>query len=318
MSAPPAFTWPASGYVNGQRVEPGDQILWTPDGVVVKRKEGEHVEEAKEATALVVAEPMTLAGVEAEAGGWLDFARELVIATPEDYEAACDGGREVSRLIGSVVESFKIPKGEAHDEWKRIVAEEKAALEPLEEAKKLYARKTADYREDQERRRREAERIAREAAERLERERHAAAAREAERLEAQARQEREAAARAAAELEAQGQAAAAALARSEAALRAEELEGAAAAVKAAPIPVVPAPVVPTSTPKVAGARGRETWDVRVVDLRELVQAVADGRASLEYVTANEAVLRPLVRALKSAFHVPGLEAVSTTGTSFSK
>lgn len=71
------------------------------------------------------------------------------------------------------------------------------------------------------------------------------------------------------------------------------------------VPVVSLPKVTTT-----GVSTRETWSVEVVDVLELVKAVADGRAPLALVLPNEAALNKLAGALKSAFSVPGCRAVS--------
>lgn len=148
----------------------------------------------------------------------------------------------------------------------------------------------------------EAERIAREAREAEER---AAAERrrlqeEADRREAAARQERERAAQEAAKK--QGADAAAALAAGE--RRAAALEENAAVKRLeADTQVATAPAA--SAPTIKGFRARTKYDCEVVDLLQLVKAIADGRASISCVMANEQTLRKMAEAMKEGFNVPG-------------
>ena len=70
----------------------------------------------------------------------------------------------------------------------------------------------------------------------------------------------------------------------------------------------PASVAPP--PKAEGLRFSTHWKAEVVDLRKLVQAVAEGQAPLEALEANLVVLNGLARSLKDALNLPGVKAVS--------
>lgn len=120
------------------------------------------------------------------------------------------------------------------------------------------------------------------------------------------RREAEAEARAAAEREA-----AALLRRAEAARKrgkedkAEELEDRAASV--------PVPIVTAAKPNVSGVATRTTWRAEVADLRELVQACADGRQPLSLIEPNMVVINAQARALKHELRIPGVRAVPEEG-----
>lgn len=80
--------------------------------------------------------------------------------------------------------------------------------------------------------------------------------------------------------------------------RAEELHAQAASVVA--------PIVQIETPKVAGLTSRDNWKAECTDVMALVKAVAEGKAPVAYVMANEQVLGKMAKALKEQFVVPGV------------
>lgn len=76
--------------------------------------------------------------------------------------------------------------------------------------------------------------------------------------------------------------------------------------------VLDEPVV-VATPKpvpitVDNTTMRECWDIEVADLMALVKAVAEGKAPITYLVANESALRQSAKALKKMFNVPGVRA----------
>lgn len=84
--------------------------------------------------------------------------------------------------------------------------------------------------------------------------------------------------------------------------RAAELEQRAATVVA--------PVVQIEQPKVAGISDRKVWKAECTDLKALVKAIAEGRAPLSYVMANDKVLGQQARSLKSEFVCDGVRVWS--------
>jgi len=73
---------------------------------------------------------------------------------------------------------------------------------------------------------------------------------------------------------------------------------------------VVAPVIQIESPKVAGISPRETWHAECVDLKALVKAIAEGRAPLSLVMANDKVLGAQARSLKADFVCDGVRVWS--------
>jgi hypothetical protein len=73
-----------------------------------------------------------------------------------------------------------------------------------------------------------------------------------------------------------------------------------------------APMVQVDVPKVAGLSSRKNYKAKVTDLMALVKAVAEGKAPLAYVMANEVTLNKMAKALKEQMSIPGVELVEDT------
>lgn len=102
-------------------------------------------------------------------------------------------------------------------------------------------------------------------------------------------------------------------------LRAVELEEAGEAEQAEILleePIVVTPVIHRSAPKLAGKVSGTTYSAKVTDLRALVRAVADGRAPMEALGANESFLNQMARSYKEGFSMPGCELVTTNKTHY--
>jgi hypothetical protein len=83
----------------------------------------------------------------------------------------------------------------------------------------------------------------------------------------------------------------------------------AARIAAAPAPAVPvAPVVLEPEQKIKGAAFQEKWSAQVVDMAELIRAIADGQAPISLVKVDQTALNGLARSLKSALSIPGVQA----------
>ena len=106
-------------------------------------------------------------------------------------------------------------------------------------------------------------------------------------------------------------------ARIQAALQAEA-EGSheeAAAIIETPV-FVPPPVVAKTVPKVEGATIRTTWKHTVTDLKALCKAVAEGKAPITCIQANDVFLGQMARNGKGNIQYPGVsfyEEKSMTG-----
>jgi len=188
---------------------------------------------------------------------------------------------EAWRRMKKDVESFFGPrKAASRAVWVRDCDDEKKLLDPLEQAIKIGNRPILEYDAKIRREAEDARRKQEEAARKLE-------------------QERQAALQKAAEASKKGDEAEARKIRDEADAREVRAE-------------IEKPVeVP---PPVRTAGTRTTWRARVVDLKALCRAVADGKVPEAYVEANLTVLRPLAVAQKRRdIGVPGVEGEAVEG-----
>lgn len=151
----------------------------------------------------------------------------LTIATEDDYQAAAQLGIAIKNQAKAVANFFAPMKKQTHDAHKEVCDRERMMLSPLQAAEKALKNKMGTFRLEEDRKRREAERLAREAA-----------------LEEQRRKEEEALA-----LENAGRGAEAM----------EALEEAAIAETAAKVGVYTAP------PKVAGVSTSRDWAITKID-----------------------------------------------------
>lgn len=208
---------------------------------------------------------------------WPDKAAAVRIANQASYDEATNIGRGVQELIKQIESEFKEPKEKAYAAHKAITAMEKKYLDPLVLAKSIIAKEMGRWAEEQEVLRRKEE--ARLRAEQLKRE-------EEERIAA--------------------------------AIEAEQAGASEAEVQAViETPVFVAPVIAAPTfQKAAGVVTAVTWSAEVVSIKQLCAEVAAGRQPETVVVANMPVLNKLAVALKQAFNIPGVKAVSKTGTSF--
>lgn len=249
-----------------------------------------------------------------------------------------EAGRKVDALYAAPLrflkESEGIMKGKltTYDEQqKEIARKEQARLDDL--ARKERERREAEAREaqrkadekaanerraaEEKRRTEEIERRKIQEAEnaRLKAERDAAEARARGDREAREKAEREA-------QEARERATAAEKAANEAKAAATKLETRAAqtqergAEKAEFLnqqaAAVVAPTVQVDVPKVAGLSTRKAYKAKVIDLMALVKAIAEGKAPVAYVLANEQVLNKMAAALKEQMSIPGVELEEDT------
>jgi hypothetical protein len=208
-----------------------------------------------------------------EALAWPDKAAALVITTAESYTGAAELLKAIKGLRAKIAETFGPHIKRAFDAHKALVAEQRAAEDPLTQAESAIKGKLIAYDREQERIRREAEAAAREAARRDEEQR---------RLDEAAALEREAAATGNLGLQAEAE-----------------------ALIAAPVEVAPV-IVAKQTPKVAGISYRETWAFEVTDLGALVKHVSQNPGLLHLLRPNDTAIGQMVRAQREGFKVPGI------------
>ena len=164
----------------------------------------------------------------------------------------------------------------AHEAHKEAVAQKKKVLEPVEQAQKIIDGKIGEFHAEQERlRRAEEERLRKEAEEQARKEEEERRLEEASRLEQEGNSEM------------------------------------AEALLEAPLapPVVVIPKIETQAPKVDGLSVTKIYKGEVVNLAQLIQAVAQGRAPIGLLEVNQTALNGMARALKEAFSVPGCRVV---------
>lgn len=61
-------------------------------------------------------------------------------------------------------------------------------------------------------------------------------------------------------------------------------------------------------PAAAGVSYRDNWKAEVTDLMALVQAVAGGKAPIDYLLPNATVLNALAKGKKETMAIPGVKA----------
>lgn len=91
-------------------------------------------------------------------------ASAITIASEEDYQNAAGFGRMLKQRTSDVKEFWKPMKDAAHKAHAEICSKEKAMLQPLTNAEKILKNTMGAYVAEQDRKRREAEEIARRAA----------------------------------------------------------------------------------------------------------------------------------------------------------
>jgi hypothetical protein len=235
-----------------------------------------------------------------------ETAKQMQVATSEQYQGAADYLKAVKAAQKKVVDHFGPMKAAAHAAWKTITAQEAATLAPLTEAEGTLKRTMLAYQQAQEairlaeQRRLQAEADAKA---RAERDRAEAAAAKQRAIEAEQRRIAEEARRKA------EQANAAERARLQAEAAAAQRKADAAAEKAmakddqAAAVVAPVVTVAAAVPVVQGQIIRKTWKARVVD------AAAVPR---EWLVVNQQALDAFAKATKGAVPVAGVEMYEET------
>lgn len=200
---------------------------------------------------------------------WPERAQALTIQTAAHYTQAGEFLKDIKALRKEIDATFDPIISKQYDAHKEACGQKKRADAPLAEAEQILKRGLIAFDSEQERLRLLEER----------------------RLQALARQEAEA--QQLAEAAAKEAEANAATDLTEAYHLRREAE----AVLAQPT-VTPTVAVPTFTPKVAGLSYREVWRFRVVDETKIPR---------EYLTRDDIKIGGVVRALKGATAIPGIE-----------
>lgn len=196
-------------------------------------------------------------------------AKELkVIDSQEDAEKATQFGRLLQAGTKAFGEFYKGIKVQIDNIKKPILEAEKKDVGALETEKNRLGGLQLVYNRKVQKEREEADRIAREAAEKAAQEEQLARA---------------------IELEESG-----------------DLEQAVATLDE---PVYAAPVFTQAAapPRIAGQVAKKTYSMKVTNLMALVKAVAEGKAPLQAICADETFLNAQARSFKEGFSMPGCE-----------
>ena len=205
---------------------------------------------------------------------WGDEANKVKIIDQPSYNVAASLVVELTTLERQIVDHHKPIKDATHSAHKAAVAAEKSLLDPVTRAKTVVKSKISTWEREQQRLIQEREREARERAQQISEQLALESAIELEKLGASEEQV------------------------------AEVLNN--------PAPL-PAPVVQPTFQRASGVSTTTRWSAKVVDLKALCLAVAEGRASTELVLPNMPALNGMARAMKNTMNVPGVKAESETG-----
>jgi hypothetical protein len=220
----------------------------------------------------------TVQELEKEVGSVPERAKAFTITTNEDFERAGELLKIIKGLRAEVDSTFDGIISKAHEAHKEAIAQKRKYEAPLAEAERLLKPKLSAYLDEQERQRK---------AEEL-------------RLEAEAR----------AEAERQ---------QLENAVVLDDMGETEAANALLSERVQSAPVfVPKQAPKVAGIVPTKTYSAQVVNLMDLIKAVADGRVPAMAIQANTVFLGQQARSMKDTFNYPGVKLIVTGGISAAK
>ena len=213
-----------------------------------------------------------------EHGAILEAAGRIQsIGSPEDEARAVEFGRLLQAASKEVESFFKDIKVQIDAIKKPVLADEHAAADVIEEAKKRLGKMLTTWGQKQREIQEAANRAAREEAERLARENL---------LER------------AIDLELSGE------------------EEQAAALLDEPVENHVVQVQTRVTTRASGQVSKTTYSATVTNLLELVKAVAAGKAPLQAIKANESYLNKKANLEKEGFSVPGCKLNRTEGTSF--
>ena len=230
-----------------------------------------------ETTAIVPLTQSQAQAIEARQNSLLLAAQELVVDCPDGEKTAWEIVNAIGAFEKAIMADFKPSKTGAHGAWKAICAQEAGHLDRLKEPDKIVRGKLTDWETEKRRRQAEAERIAREAAEKVAAEAQRIAQKEAEERRLQEAMEAEAAGDAA---------------------KAEELLETPVEVAPVEVPIIAAPVA--AVPKVEGAGAMvERWTFEIADPQAIPR---------EYLTINEVAIGKVVQALKGQTNIAGVRA----------
>lgn len=231
----------------------------------------------------------------------LATAKSYVIDCPDMYEMAAGELQQIKTLQKSVEKQRTDITGPMNAALKAVNVLFKAPSDWLDQAEQVLKRSMLTYQQEEQRKQREAQRIA-EAAVAAER---ARIAQEAAAAQARADAEAEALRQQAEQAKRTGDVESAARLASQAESRAEE--GAVAVQELAQTKeLISAPTVEKTVPKVSGISTRKVWKVEVTDKLAFVKYIAEHPEYLELIEPNTPAVNKLGLALKQACPLAGV------------
>lgn len=206
-----------------------------------------------------------------------EFGAIIKIENDDQFQKIARAAMDAAANIKAIQEHVGPEKKNRYDLWKKLCEVETRLCQPFEQVKTRGAKLTAAYQIEQEQKRqREEAELQRKAQEEAEKVRQ----QQAEQLDREGRM------------------------ADAVALLDSDIETI--------IPVV----APTQVPKVTGISApRTTYKVRVTNLMELVKAVAEGKAQIQFLILDESFANKMASALKGALSIPGLEVVKDISSS---
>lgn len=213
--------------------------------------------------------------LQSQALTWSSKAKEVKIADQPTYDAATEMHKGVIGLLKEIDTKLDPDIARWHAGHKAAIALKKQVQGELPAAEEILRRTILNWEWDQEQKRLEDQRKAEAAARRAEEEARLALAVQAE----------------------------------QAGATAETIEE----IIETPIPMVAPVIAPSFQRAACYSKPVERYHAECFDIKLLCRAVADGKASTEYVQPNLVALNSLARAQKQTFSLPGCKAVLEAG-----
>jgi hypothetical protein len=195
----------------------------------------------------------------------------LKVTDQQTYNLAAQRLLAIAELRREIQQHHEPLKKSAYAAWQAVIAVEKKLFDPVVQAERIYKDKLGEYTAEQQR---------------LAEERRAVAESEARRLAEEAREH---------EIE-------------QAEAEGADLEEITAMINA-PLVVAPLRVEPAFQ-AARGVTTAVTWKGEVTSLAALVKAIAEGKADLHLVQANQAGINEKARATRGTLVIPGIRFFS--------
>ncbi len=209
--------------------------------------------------------------VKQEVVGIEEYAKKLVVATPQDYQEAHLIIGKVKELKGKWSSYWRPLKEKAYATWKDITGREKEVSDRMDKVIREVSQKALLWKQEQDRKAEEERR-------RLQAEAEEKARRERERL----------------------------LKEAEKLKTPEKIQERIEQAEAVQVPVVS---VQSEAVKVEGVISKKTWVAELVDMDELIASAKPGTVASSFLQFNQAVANQFAKATKGTVEVKGVKFV---------